>query len=160
MMTIIAILDIHPDWHALRTMLAFNGIEVADKLRPVLLCNLPNHSDVNLTDEDPPFWKRVWEVVQGPSQTLHTFDAGATWGSKCIHHVLAQMQMAEAFDQGQIPACSVREIMYAILIYRSMALMLIFMVSATRWAFSHCNSSENEESKEGSGGSNLTDSSV
>ena len=99
--TIVTILDIHPDWHALRTLLAFNGIEVADKLRPVLSRNLPDDREVDPSDEDHIFWKHVWEIVQGSSQALHTFDIGATWGSKCIHHMLAQMQIAEAFDQGR-----------------------------------------------------------
>lgn len=79
--TIVANLDIHPDWHALRTMLAFK--EVADNLRPCLSRSLPDDWEINLSDEDHQFWKYVWEHVQGSLSALHTFDAGASWGSKC-----------------------------------------------------------------------------
>ena len=103
MRTIVSILDIHPDWHALRTMLAFNGIEVADNLRPLLSRNLPDDREINLSDKDHQFWKHVWEHVQGSSSGLHTFDTGASWGSKYIQHMLAQMQISEAFDRGLIP---------------------------------------------------------
>jgi len=102
-------LDIHPDWHALRTMLAFNGPEVANTLRPILSRNLPDDREVGLTYEDHQFWKQVWEHVQGSSQALHTFDTGASWGSKCIHHILAQMQITEALDRGQIPDSTLYE---------------------------------------------------
>jgi hypothetical protein len=103
MRTIVAILDIHPDWHALRTMLAFNGIEVADNLRPLLSRNLPDDREINLSDKDHQFWKHVWEHLQGSSPALHTFDTGASWGSKYIQHMLAQMQISEAFDRARIP---------------------------------------------------------
>jgi len=84
-------------------MLAFNGIEVADSLRSLLSRNLPDDREINLSDEDHQFWKHVWEHVQGSSSALNTFDTGASWGSKCIQHMLAQMQISEAFDRGLIP---------------------------------------------------------
>jgi hypothetical protein len=101
--TIVTILDIHPDWHALRTLLKFDGVKVADQIRPSLFRKLPDDREVSLTEEDHQFWRLVWKHVQGSSPAMYTFDTGASWGSKYIHHMLAQMQIAQAFELGQTP---------------------------------------------------------
>ncbi|OBZ75036.1 hypothetical protein A0H81_05457 [Grifola frondosa] len=101
--TIVTILDIHPDWHALRTMLTFDGVEVADELRPSLFRPLPDDREVNLPDEDHQFWKYVWDHLQESSTAMQTFRGGASWGPKCVEHMFSQMKIAEAFDHGEIP---------------------------------------------------------
>jgi hypothetical protein len=93
----------YPDWHVLRTMLRFYGVKVAAKLRPVLSRELPDYREINLSEEDFQFWRLVWEHAQDSSSTMHTFDTGVSWGPKCIHHMLAQMQIAQAFDLGHTP---------------------------------------------------------
>lgn len=89
-------------------MLAFNGIEVADTLRPIVSRKLPDNRETLLSDEDHQFWKLIWEHVQGSSPALHTFDSGASWGRKHIQHMLAQLQIAEAFERGQTPELCMR----------------------------------------------------
>jgi hypothetical protein len=76
------------------------------KLRLVLSRNLPDDREIGLSDEDHQFWQHVWEHVQGSSLALHTFDVehhAASWGSKCIQHMFAQMQIGDAFDHRPIP---------------------------------------------------------
>ncbi|KDQ15368.1 hypothetical protein BOTBODRAFT_54663 [Botryobasidium botryosum FD-172 SS1] len=101
--TILTILDIHPDWHPLRTMLAWHGPNIADDIRASVFRKLPDNRESHLTDEDHAFWKQIWDLCQESSRAMKTFDRGATWGKQQIEHMLAQMQISEALDRNETP---------------------------------------------------------
>ncbi|GLB45858.1 putative nucleotidyltransferase domain containing protein [Lyophyllum shimeji] len=104
---VVKLLDIHPLYHPIRTMLISLSFEYADQIRALLDQDPP---DIN--GGAAPVWRTIWDHLQPTSATMWAFDAGcAVGGRNYIRHILASKRLADRFEEGgQVDDSMYREI--------------------------------------------------
>jgi len=93
---VVKLLDIHPLYHPIRTMLLSLSFEYADQIRALLDQDSP---DINAGAA--PVWRTIWDHLQPTSAAMRAFDAGcAVGGRNYIRHILASKRLADRFEEG------------------------------------------------------------
>ena len=104
---VVKLLDIHPLYHPIRTMLIYLSFEYAEQIRALLDQDPP---DIN--GGAAPVWRTIWDHLQPTSATMWAFDAGCAIGRRnYIRHILASKRLADRFEEGgQVDDSMYREI--------------------------------------------------